>query len=129
MTRDQKDDDAMLDALFARTRAEEPAPSTALLSAILGDAAEVSAGRAAVSAPLPERAAPRRRFGIGAALEAIGGWGGMTVLGTCAAVGFWFGTVDMNSYGLETGGLTQISQSETSVDQVTGFFDMASVEG
>ena len=65
-------DEAALEAFFAAARAEEPAPRTALLSAILADAAEVHAARArraraAAAAARPAGRASSPRSAAGAA--------------------------------------------------------------
>lgn len=78
------DDD--LDGLFAEARADSPAPSPALMARILADAAAVQ--------PRPAAAPPRRavpRFGLGAVLAALGGFGSLAGLASAAVAGLWIG--------------------------------------
>ncbi len=120
MTPRPDEDETALAPFFAAARAEEEAPRTGLLSAILADAAEVHAARTAIPAPAP-------RGGWGPRLLApIGGWGGLAALGACAAVGFWLGIAGNLSIDGTT--LTAGAASESSADGVGAFFDLASLE-
>jgi len=124
-------EEAALAAFFAAARAEDVEPRTALLSAILADAAEVHAARAtAGSAPARPATAtpvPRRRFGAGV-LSPIGGWGGLAALGACAALGFWLGLA--GNLSLDGASLTTVaaSQSDAAETGAVAFFDYASLE-
>ena len=118
----RSDDEAALEAFFAAARAEADAPRTALLSAILADAAEVHAAR---NAPAP--AAPPRRTVRGIRLLApIGGWRGLAALGACAALGFWLGLA--GNLSLDGTTLTAGAASPSAADGVDAFFDYASLE-
>jgi hypothetical protein len=117
------EDEAALAAFFAAARAEEKAPPTALLSAILADAAEVHAARAAL--PAPVRPARRGRLGV-RFLAPIGGWGGLAVLGACAAFGFGLGLA--GNLSLDGASLTTVAASESAVAGVDAFFDYAALE-
>ncbi|HET9068288.1 MAG TPA: hypothetical protein VFN28_06560 [Amaricoccus sp.] len=117
-------DEAALAPFFAAARAGETPPQTALLSAILADAAEVHAARAAPPAPaLP--AARKPRFGA-RLLAPIGGWGGLAALGACAALGFWLGLA--GNLSLDGTTLTTAAASQTGDAGVDAFFDYASLE-
>lgn len=123
----------MLDPWFAAARSETPEPPLALMSAILGDAAAVSAERvampvetvaetdAAETVPLRRR----RRF------DGIGGWKGLAALAACAAMGFWAGIagqVTVEDGALWTG-QPAVAAETVPDDPVGAFFDLASVEG
>ena len=114
-------DEAALEAFLTAARAEAPAPRTALLSAILADAAEVHAAREAAPAPWPPLPARRVRF-----LAPIGGWRGLAALGACAALGFWLGLA--GNLTLDGATLTTAATSESAADGVDAFFDFASLE-
>jgi hypothetical protein len=124
--------EAALEPFFAAARAADRTavrgPTTALLSAILADAAEVSAERAAAAAePLAA--------GHGAYLRAIGGWRGLTALAACAALGFWLGIA--GEVPIDTGGSAWSSYGTSDGasaegggdDQLGAFYDLASAEG
>lgn len=76
-----------LDAFFKE--AHEPAPelSSALMTNILADAADVAASRQVV----PERAPPKRTSWLARVMEAMGGVQGMAAVGICAALGVTVG--------------------------------------
>jgi hypothetical protein len=114
-------DEALLAPFFAVARAEAAAPTTALLSAILADAAAASASRAAQPAPAPRA---RRR------LEPIGGWRGLAALAACALLGLWLGLAGRVSLDAAPGwtGL-QTADDVNGDEEVGAFFDLASVEG
>jgi hypothetical protein len=114
-------DEAALESFFAAARAAEQAPRTALLSAILADAAEVQAARAVPPAPAPGR--PRRTARL---LAPIGGWRGLAALGACAALGFWLGVA--GDLSLDGATLTTAAAAESADDGVDAFFDYASLE-
>lgn len=120
-------DEAVLAPFFAAARNEgDGGPSTALLSAILGDAAEVAAGRQAPGRP--SRMAAPRRGRLRPLLGPIGGWRGLAALGVCAALGFWIGQA--SGIAIDGAELTAGSTSPYSAtDQLGAFFDLASVEG
>jgi hypothetical protein len=115
-------DEAALDTFFAAARAEEHPPRTALLSAILADAAEVHASRHAAPDPAPRRSGWR----LASLFEPLGGWRALAALGACAAVGFWLGIAG----NLTVDGATVIAgtASESAADGVDAFFDYASLE-
>lgn len=121
-------DEATLAPYFAAARRSEPAPPRALLSAILADAGEVSAARAAqlaVSSEPPSRpraAAARPRRGL---LAALGGWQVAATLVAASAFGFWIGLSGTVELG---GGAGLTASAETQGDPVAGFFDLASAE-
>ena len=121
--RDEGHDEEVLAPFFAAARRETPDPSLALLSAILADAGEVSAARAATAAR-PAGAAPprpaRRRL-----LAAFGGWRVAAAFTAAATVGFWVGlagTVELSDAAPWT------TSAELQADPVAGFFDLASAE-
>lgn len=128
------EEERTLDPWFAAARSETPEPPLALLSAILGDAAEVSAERVVVPAedaaaemvaakPVPLRR--QRRF------DGIGGWKGLAALAACAAMGFWAGIagqVTVEDGALWTGHASAVAETVPE-DPVGAFFDLASVEG
>jgi hypothetical protein len=107
------DDEADLAALFAAARGEDPPLRPALLSAILTDAATVSAAR---------RPAPGRWRLLGG----LGGWGA-TALAAAAVLGFWLGIagdIDITNPSAWAGART----AESDADPVAAFFDLASAE-
>jgi len=109
-----------LESFFAAARAEDAPPRTALLSAILADAADVQAARAPrASVPVPPPRPAGRRFG-----RLFAPLGGVAALGACAALGFWLGLA--GSLTLE--GTTLTAGSETAAYGVDAFFDYASLE-
>jgi hypothetical protein len=114
-------DEALLESFFAAARAEEEAPRTALLSAILADAGEVHAARAAPPVPAARRPARSARF-----LAPIGGWRGLAALGACAALGFWLGVA--GNLSLDGATLTTAAAGESAAEGVDAFFDYASLE-
>jgi ferric-dicitrate binding protein FerR (iron transport regulator) len=117
MTPQLRDDD--LEAFFAAARAENPAPRTALLSAILADAAEVQAARAPrASLPVPPQRPAGWRFG-----RLFAPLGGVAALAACAALGFWIGLAG----SLTLDGAT-LTAGETPAYGVDAFFDYASLE-
>lgn len=109
-----------LEAWFAAARAEPAEPPLALMSAILGDAAIVTAERR----PAPPRRKP-------AVLGGIGGWKGLTALAACAAVGFWIGIAGQVTIenGAVWSGAGTVASDATPDDPVGAFFDLASAEG
>ena len=123
------DDEAVLAPFFAAARAEEAPPPTALLSAILADAAEVHAARTTPAHPAPTPPARRPRFGA-RLLSPIGGWGGLAALGACAAFGFWLGLA--GDLSLDGGTLTTVAADQSDDGGadigVGAFFDYASLE-
>ncbi len=115
---------AALEPFFAAARAADRGPTTTLLSAILGDAADVSAERRAAAAhPVP---GPR-----GGYLRTIGGWRGLTALAACAALGFWLGIAGEVPIdpGQSSWSSYDASGDASTDDQVGAFFDLASAEG
>ena len=120
-------DAAALEPFFAAARAADRGATTALLSAIIADAAEGTAERRAAAAAAPP---PARRRG-GGTLRAIGGWRGLTALAACAALGFWLGIA--GEVSIDTGQTSWSSYDATADggadDQVGAFYDLASVEG
>jgi hypothetical protein len=82
ITSDDRDDRA-LDAFFDAARRTPPAPTDALLTRVMADAASV---QAAARRPAPRRRAlPRLR-------DVLGGWPAMAGLATAALAGLWSGT-------------------------------------
>jgi hypothetical protein len=114
-------DEAALAPFFAAARAAAPEPSTALLSAILADAAEAGAARRA-----PPARAPRRSRWRDAVAPALGGWRGAAALAACALFGFWLGLAG----GVSLDGTTLQAGSTAAADDgsVEAFFDLAAVE-
>lgn len=121
-------EEAALDALFAQARAETPPPSIALLSAILADAGEIDAARRAEAEAFRPVAARKNRW-FAAILEPLGGWRGLTVLGTCAVLGLWVGMTDLTGYYGLASPTTVAASDDGSADQVDAFYNLASVEG
>jgi hypothetical protein len=121
MTGEDRADETALAPFFAAARAEEPAPRSGLLNAIIADAAEVSAGRAAVPA---RRTAPAPRWQT--LFAPVGGWPGLAALGVCAALGFWAGM--SGSAGTEAAAWWTETTADLG-DPVADFFDLATVEG
>ena len=122
-------DAATLAPFFAAARQNEPAPSRALFSAILADAGEVSAARAASTDAEPFAARPRPRAATRqprrSLLAVLGGWKVATTLVAASAIGFWVGL----SGTVELGGGTDLTaMAEAQGDPVAGFFDLASAE-
>ena len=124
-------DDAMLDSFFAAARADTPAPRAALLSAILADAAEMHAARAA--APPAARIPPPFHSRLAGLLSPIGGWRGLGALGACAGLGFWLGaaghlTLDGAALtaGISAGAAD--GTTDSTVEGVDAFFDYAFLE-
>ena len=128
-----------LEPFFAAARAADRAggrgPTTALLSAILADAAAVASERRAAEAP----AAVRRRGGY---LRTLGGWPGLTALAACAALGFWLGiagevTIDTGQSAWSSSwsgpwssdGAGDDTAAGDGADQLGAFYDLASAEG
>lgn len=109
-----------LESWFAAARAEPAGPPLALFSAILGDAAAVTAER---RPPLPRRKQ--------AVLGGIGGWKGLTGLAACAAVGFWIGIAGQVTIenGTVWSGAGTVTSEAMPDDPVGAFFDLASAEG
>lgn len=120
------EDEALLAGWFAEARADAAPPSTALLSAILADAAEIAAARTPAAAAPPEPA--RASWWRPAFLAPIGGWGGLATLGACAVVGFWLGTA--GNLALDGTSLTTAAAvaSDADAQGVDAFFDYASLE-
>jgi hypothetical protein len=119
---DPRHDQAILAPYFAAARQGPPVPSRDLLSAILADAGEVSAARAAVAPPAP-RSAPEPRRGL---FAAFGGWRVATALAAASVIGF---TIGLSGAVDVTGrvGLTAAT-ADSQGDPVAGFFDLASAE-
>ncbi len=119
-------DAAALEPFFTAARRSEPAPSQALLSAILADAGEATAARAAVPpdrtpSPRADRPKPRRGF-----LAALGDWRVAGPLAAATLVGFWIGVAGTVDLGDRTAWTTTTADSDA--DPVAGFFDLASAE-
>lgn len=118
-------DAAALAPYFAAARRSEPEPSLRLLSAILADAGEVAAARAAPPAQAARRAPPRRGL-----FAALGGWRVATALVAASIVGFSVGlsgAVDLSG-GTGWTTATTTAAAESQDDPVAGFFDLASAE-
>jgi hypothetical protein len=107
---------AALAPFLASARAEDTAPRTALINAILADAADVSSTRAR-PAPVPQR--HRWRF------PAPVGWRGATALAACVVAGFVIGLLG----GGDDLGTAAVWGEATAVDPVAGFFDLDAAEG
>jgi hypothetical protein len=128
-------DEATLGAFFAAARGADRAPdrgpTTALLSAILADAAAVAAERRAAAAAAP----PAARGRWPGTLRTIGGWRGLTALAACAALGFWLGiagevTIDTGRSAWPSFDASADASADQGVDdQLGAFYDLASVEG
>jgi hypothetical protein len=112
------DQDDALEPFFAAARAAGEGPRTALLSAILADAAEMHAAR---TAPAP--AAPRRPARGVRLLAPIGGWRALAALGACAALGVWLGLAG----NLALDGAT-LTAGASAADGLDAFFDYAALE-
>ena len=125
MKRDGTRTGDILDPFFDEAKAEEPAPRSAFLSAILADAAVVSETRCR-SASRPEPA-PSLWHRMSSMLDGLGGWTGATALAGSAALGFWIGTSDLTDIDAYLGFGSSTIESRDS--PVTAFFDLASVEG
>ncbi len=123
MTPTRDADETALEPFFAAARQHDTKPPQALMSAILGDAAEVSFARRA-----PPAAAPRR-WQPGRLVAPIGGWRAVAALAACAVAGFWLGIAGEVSIDGTTVWAGSATASETASDQVGAFFDLASVEG
>lgn len=76
---DERGEDAGLEPFFEAARAHPPAPSAALMAAVL-IAAEVAQ-------PAPRRVPPMARL-----RDALGGWPALAGLAAAAAAGVWIGT-------------------------------------
>lgn len=110
-----------LEVFFKAARAAEAPPDAALLSRILGDAAEVSA--AARPAPTPAPARPAPRWGGVAAL--LGGWRGGAALTACALIGLLIGATGYAR--LTTDGAGYYVAGDTASD-IGEFYDLAALE-
>ncbi len=119
-------DEAALRPFFVAARAAEVPPRTALLSAILADAADVAAAQRLAPAPAPARSA-----GLAARLRRsvapLGGWRGLTTLAASAALGFWLGLAGNLSIDGTTLSVGQAAAASAD-DPVADFFDLASAE-
>lgn len=117
-----------LDTFFRAAR-DEPDPSAAFLSAVLADAAEVSATRDAARSPGRPEERWLARVPAGEpwhTLSALlGGWRGGAALTACALIGFLIGA---NGYAqLATDALDTTASASVS-DTVSGFYDLAALE-
>jgi hypothetical protein len=118
-TTGHEDEDRRIDAelapYFAAARAARPSPPLHVMSAILADAAEVGALRAAPPVPAPRRrrVGAKRGFGIGAALVAA------TIAGFAVGLA---GAIDVSIPG------TSAATAAAEADPVAGFFDLAMAE-
>jgi hypothetical protein len=117
-------DQAALAGAFAAAREAEAGPSPALLSAILADAAAVSADRR----PPPRPAArPGARPRPGLRLRLRGDWRAAGALAAAAALGLWIGLA--GDLGVaDPAAWTGEVAAETDADPVAAFFDLAAVE-
>ena len=116
---------------FAAARQAEPPPRPEFLSAILADAGEVAAARAALPA-MPDGPQPAMRPGLMqrfcAGFAPLGGCRGAMALAGCAAAGFWLGASVSES--VDTSGLwSNPAGIESMGDPVADFFDLASAAG
>jgi hypothetical protein len=100
-------DDGALDAAFAAARNMSPAPSNALMSRVLADAAAATALRAGLANPDANpgttrsgRHAGGRSFGMFADLAGLlGGWPAIGGIATAALAGVWIGFAGSMSPG------------------------------
>lgn len=117
-----------LEAFFHAAR-DEQGPSAAFLSAVLADAAEVSAGRATAEAAGTAHEPPSALTATGGlwhALSAlVGGWRGGAALTACALIGFLIGA---NGYGQLPTDAFDTAANATVSDNVSGFYDLAALE-
>ncbi len=114
MTRhDAAPEDDGLETWFGPARAARPAPPAALMTAILDDAARMTAARGRAVATAPTAPAPR----FGAWLTGLLGTGGAATLTACALAGFLVGASGLIDWAREA--------AWTDADPVSEFFDMA----
>lgn len=117
----------MLEPWFAAAREAPADPPLALLSAILGDAAAVSAERqGTVAARRPAGGPAERRV-----FDVVGGWKGLGALAACAAIGFWMGLAGQVTIedGAVWSGSRAVAADTSPDDPVGAFFDLAMAEG
>ncbi|WP_424926442.1 hypothetical protein [Amaricoccus tamworthensis] len=122
--------DFELDLILRDEGDEPPAPSLRLINAVLADAAEVSAARAAAEAkPASTQPRPAGLFGRLSGLFApLGGWQTATALTVCAFVGFAAGL----SGGTDAASSLIFGETvalDFPSDTVTDYFDIALSEG
>lgn len=122
-------DERMLEPWFAAAREEPADPPLALLSAILADAASVSAERQETT--LDRRPTDRGEAVDRRVFDIVGGWKGLGALAACAAVGFWMGLAGQVTIenGTVWSGSSSVAADATPDDPVGAFYDLAMAEG
>ncbi len=129
-------DDAALDALLADAWFPAPPPAPGLMTRILADAAEVSAGQAASGPPRPALPAPRPPRDswlqrLADRLLPVGGLGGAAALASCAAIGLWLGAFSQEGFVSTVAGEFQVSGGtsgdsfDSAAEAVVAFYDLS----
>jgi hypothetical protein len=126
MNRDHSERDPgaeALEAFFRAGRASEAPPSAAFLSAVLADAADVSAAARRVSAE-PRAPAPRAGLRRGLA-NVLGGWRGGVALAACALAGFLIGVSGQARISTDTATYSLAGESASDIGE---FYDLAALD-
>ena len=113
----EKDDDAMLDDLFAVARTETVPPSDDLMMRIMADAA---AHNVVARTPVPAR--PISWFT--SIKEMIGGWAAVGGLATATATGLWMGIsppTAVEDFTASYYSTASVERSEITIDSLLGF--------
>lgn len=106
-------EDALLEALFAEARADQPDATPDLLARVLADAeGHQPQGRASAIASGEAQAVPL----IGRLLDAIGGWPSLAGLATATVAGLWIGLAAPESVYDLTGGYLGLSEDVDLID-------------